>query len=217
MCNGSLAAEPAEFLACFLLFHNCPHHLPVTDLRQRDLMENRYDQKNLLPLLEHPRHTVRREVTRGDDGVGRDFSRGMKERFGEDPPERERMTIHFLGEAGDSFGEGLARGITFVADAVGAGGCARMNGGRAVILSFPGEDFGRDISGGCAYAYDPEGRLLGRTDAWVRRLPLDSREEKELKGLLREHVAVTDSPRARELLEKWPEAREAFVLFSAKI
>ncbi len=174
-------------------------------------MENRYDKENLLPLLEHPRHAVGRKVTREDNGVGRDFSHGMQERFGENPPARERMTIHFLGVAGDSFGEGLARGITFVADAVGRGGCARMQGGRAVILTFPGEDFAREITGGCAYAHDPLGKLLGREDVLGLRISPDSQEEKELKGLLREHAVITDSSRARELLEKWGQFRGEFV------
>ena len=180
-------------------------------------MENRYDQENLLPLLEHPRHAVRRKVTREDNGVGRDFSHSMQERFGEKPPERERMTIHFLGVAGDSFGEGLARGITFVADAVGRGGCARMHGGRAVILTFPGEDFAQEITGGCAYAHDPQGKLLERTDALAIRILPGSQEEKELKGLLREHAVITDSLRARELLENWADVRGEFVKISAKI
>ena len=150
-------------------------------------MENLYDKKNLIPLLKTPSRTVRRRVSRQDNEVGKEFSHEVEGRYGgAHAPRLRQMTIHFVGTAGDSFGEGLAAGITFVADAIGKGGCAGMHGGRALILA------------------ETERRS-------VQRLQPDSPEEKEIHELLKEHMEVTSSELAGKILDDWKESRGKFV------
>lgn len=180
-------------------------------------MENLYDKKNLIPLLKTPSRTVRRRVSRQDNEVGKEFSHEVEGRYGgTHAPRLRQMTIHFVGTAGDSFGEGLAAGITFVADAIGKGGCAGMHGGRALILSFPGEDFGEGMTGGCAYAMDPDGILAETERRSVQRLQPDSPEEKEIHELLKEHMEVTSSELAGKILDDWKDNRGKFVKVCAK-
>ena len=91
-----------------------------------------------------------------------------------------------------------------------------MHGGRALILSFPGEDFGDGMTGGCAYAMDPDGILAETERRSVQRLQPDSPEEEEIHELLKEHMEVTSSELAGKILDDWKESRGKFVKVCAK-
>ncbi len=129
------------------------------------------------------------------------------------PP--EWMTIHILGAMEEVVGESSMEGITFVADSTAPGDCRELHGGRALILDFPGTDFASVVAAGAAYAYDPTGELLHRSTNPATRILPNTPEEKTLKRLIREHVAVTNSPRAKELLEDWKNQRGNFVKIEA--
>jgi glutamate synthase (NADPH/NADH) large chain len=88
-----------------------------------------------------------------------------------------------------------------------------MTGGMAVILGSVGDNFAAGMTGGMAFVWDERGDFDKRVNAenviWG---PLRSAHwEEVLKGMVRFHAAETESPRAKELLRTWAEARGRFV------
>ena len=67
------------------------------------------------------------------------------------------------------------------------------------------------MSGGIAYVHDPEGTLTGRTNTeMVDLLPLDSSGEETVLELLKEHVVMTGSTLADQILSDWDYEKTAF-------
>jgi glutamate synthase domain-containing protein 3 len=185
-------------------------------------MRRSYDERELLPLLlpasGHPSRIVKCKVSPVDHHVGEELSRQLHERYsqGEQPPEKH--LVHFIGSAGNYFGNGLASGLTFVADSIGSHGCAAMRGGVVVLLSAPGKHFGEDIQCGCAYVYDDGGQLLNngaQGSPFVQRLMASSAEAQHLKALIAQHAERTGSLRASQLLADWNTALKSFIRVTA--
>jgi glutamate synthase (NADPH/NADH) large chain len=60
------------------------------------------------------------------------------------------------------------------------------------------------MSGGIAFVYDIDGQFVSRVNPeMVDVLPLDAEDMQWLQGTLREHIAMTDSPRAKQIVEQW--------------
>jgi glutamate synthase domain-containing protein 3 len=123
--------------------------------------------------------------------------------------------------AGEVFANGQAgerfcirnSGATAVVEGCGDHGCEYMTGGRAVILGPTGVNFAAGMSGGLAYVYDETGSFdsccnLEMVDLDLILTPAD---ERELRGLLERHAALTGSPKAKALLADWENARIRFV------
>ncbi len=179
-------------------------------------MKDNSHNENPAPLLDRGRAPKARRGVAADASRGGDASRRGGVSATEKPSARpEWMTIHILGAMEEVVGESSMEGITFVADSAAPGDCREVRGGRALILTFPGTDFASVVAAGSAYAYDPAGELLHRPTNPAKRILPDTIEEKTLKRLVREHVAVTNSPRAKELLEDWKNQRGNFVKIEA--
>jgi len=96
-------------------------------------------------------------------------------------------------------------GASAVIEGIGDHGCEYMTGGRVVILGPTGRNFAAGMSGGFAYVYDPEEKLLQNINLEMVDLEAMSKPEDvaELKTLLQEHCQYTDSPVAKGLLDDW--------------
>ena len=93
-------------------------------------------------------------------------------------------------------------GATTVIEGCGDNGCEYMTGGVAVILGKVGDNFAAGMSGGMAYVWDPEELIETRINPEMviwQRLEVPHYVG-QLKGLLAEHAAATQSPLANRLL-----------------
>ncbi|MGN1013880.1 MAG: glutamate synthase large subunit [Butyricicoccus sp.] len=94
-------------------------------------------------------------------------------------------------------------GAMAVVEGVGEHGCEYMTGGRAVILGQTGKNFAAGMSGGIAYVLDMENDLytkINKQMVSVQRLS-DKYDVQELKEMIEEHVACTNSTKGREILD----------------
>jgi glutamate synthase (ferredoxin) len=110
------------------------------------------------------------------------------------------------GRAGQRF---CVRNSGALAVVEGAGDhcCEYMTGGVAVILGRVGRNFGAGMTGGVAYVYDEDERLLERLNGeLVEAMRItDPRHEEELLSFVRKHRKRSGSSRARQLLDRWDE------------
>ena len=105
------------------------------------------------------------------------------------------------GGAGERFAVRNS-GATTVIEGCGDNGCEYMTGGIAVILGKVGDNFAAGMSGGMAYVWDPEELIETRINPEMviwQRLEVPHYVG-QLKGLLAEHAAATQSPLANRLL-----------------
>lgn len=96
-------------------------------------------------------------------------------------------------------------GATAVVEGVGDHACEYMTGGRVVILGETGRNFAAGMSGGIAYVWDPNDRLLENCN--MELVDFEKVEEAveiaELKELIEKHQSYTGSTRAAEILDNW--------------
>ena len=104
-------------------------------------------------------------------------------------------------------------GATAVVEGVGDHGCEYMTGGRAVILGRTGRNFAAGMSGGVAYVFDPEERLLVNSNLETVALEKVEAPEDitELKTLIEKHQQFTGSETARRILSEWNTALPQFI------
>jgi glutamate synthase (NADPH/NADH) large chain len=124
--------------------------------------------------------------------------------------------LFVAGAAGERFAVRNS-GATAVVEGVGAHGCEYMTGGEAVILGPVGWNFAAGMTGGVAYVYDATAileRALNPESVELRAV--EGASEVRLKALVEEHLALTQSPLARAILEDWPAALETFVEVSPR-
>jgi glutamate synthase (ferredoxin) len=92
-------------------------------------------------------------------------------------------------------------GATAVAEGVGDHGCEYMTNGLAVILGPTGKNFGAGMSGGIAYVYDPDSRLMDNLNqGLVSVTSLTDEDEETLREVLERHILYTGSPKASDML-----------------
>ncbi len=135
-------------------------------------------------------------------------------------------TVLYGATAGELFANGRAgerfcvrnSGATVVVEGCGSNGCEYMTGGTTVILGSIGDNFGAGMTGGMAFVYDPDGEFAGRAnDETIVWQSVETNHWVDvLKGLVEEHEAETGSPKAKELLRHWDEARASFVQICPK-
>jgi glutamate synthase (NADPH/NADH) large chain len=99
-----------------------------------------------------------------------------------------------------------------VVEGVGDHACEYMTGGRAVVLGATGRNFAAGMSGGIAYVYDIDDQFVSRVNPeMVDVLPLDQEDTQWLCEILQEHIAMTDSPRAKQMIAQWSAYSVKFV------
>ncbi len=98
-------------------------------------------------------------------------------------------------------------GATAVVEGVGDHGCEYMTGGRVVILGKTGKNFAAGMSGGIAYVLDEDNDLYQRTNkSMVFSEPVTNKYDvQELKEMIQEHVALTNSEKGKLVLENFSE------------
>ena len=103
-------------------------------------------------------------------------------------------------------------GASAVIEGIGDHGCEYMTGGRAVILGPTGRNFAAGMSGGFAFVYDPDEKLLQNINLEMVDLePMSKAEDiAELKTLVEEHYRYTESPVAKRLLDDWKDSLPKF-------
>jgi glutamate synthase (NADPH/NADH) large chain len=96
-------------------------------------------------------------------------------------------------------------GAIAVIEGIGDHGLEYMTGGRAIILGPTGRNLAAGMSGGFAYIYDPEDKLLENINLEMVDLePMEKPEEiGELKMIIEEHLQYTESAVAKRLLDDW--------------
>ncbi len=94
-------------------------------------------------------------------------------------------------------------GATAVVEGIGDHGCEYMTGGRVAVLGGTGKNFAAGMSGGIAYVLDEGNDLYKRLNKeMVSSGEITSKYDVlELKGMIQEHVAATDSAKGKEILE----------------
>jgi glutamate synthase (NADPH/NADH) large chain len=98
-------------------------------------------------------------------------------------------------------------GATAVVEGVGDHGCEYMTGGRVVVLGPTGKNFAAGMSGGIAYVLDEKRDLYKRINKALVSLEevTGKYDVQELKEMIQEHVAYTNSARGKEILDHFGE------------
>ncbi len=104
-------------------------------------------------------------------------------------------------------------GAMAVVEGAGDHCCEYMTGGRIVVLGSTGFNFGAGMSGGIAYVYDESNEFDLRCNLDMVDLESvkDPKDIEELKLLIEEHAATTDSVRAWSILENWESSLPKFI------
>ena len=94
-------------------------------------------------------------------------------------------------------------GATVVVEGVGDHGCEYMTGGVAVILGGTGKNFAAGMSGGIAYVLDENFDLYTKLNKSLVDFTKvsDPEDVAQLRQLIEEHTAATNSVRGREILD----------------
>ncbi len=121
--------------------------------------------------------------------------------------------VFFNGVAGERFAVRNS-GATAVVEGVGDHGCEYMTNGLVVVLGSCGRNFAAGMSGGIAYVFD------GHGDFAEKRCNLESVDLEPLiepndiqtvRELVARHAELTNSGRARWILENWNNVVSHFV------
>ena len=120
--------------------------------------------------------------------------------------------MYVNGKVGERFG---VRNSGAIAVIEGAGDhcCEYMTGGRVVVLGKTDRNFAAGMSGGVAYAYDPDHTFDYYCNMDMVELSLveDSVSRKELLELIRQHYLHTGSALAGRLLDDWHRCIDDFI------
>ena len=98
-------------------------------------------------------------------------------------------------------------GATAVVEGCGDHGCEYMTGGRVLVLGPTGKNFAAGMSGGVAYVLDEDSKLYKNLNKeMVSVETVTSKYDViELKDMLKEHVAYTNSKKGKEVLDNFGE------------
>jgi len=112
--------------------------------------------------------------------------------------------VYINGRAGERFGVRNS-GATAVVEGTGDHGCEYMTNGLITVLGRTGQNFGAGMSGGKAYVYDEDGHFISRVNQeMVIAMKVErTQDQEEIKALIEQHVAKTNSDKAKALLADW--------------
>lgn len=121
--------------------------------------------------------------------------------------------VFFNGVAGERFAVRNS-GATAVVEGVGDHGCEYMTNGLVVVLGSCGRNFAAGMSGGIAYVYDERGDFseerCNRDSVDLEPL-IESEDLQQVRNLVVTHKELTDSPRAKWILDNWTESVSRFI------
>ncbi len=98
-------------------------------------------------------------------------------------------------------------GALSVVEGVGDHGCEYMTGGRVAILGNVGKNFAAGMSGGIAYVLDEENNLYTKTNKTMVSIEkvTSKYDVQELKYMIQDHVAYTNSVKGKLILDNFKE------------
>ena len=110
------------------------------------------------------------------------------------------------GVAGERFAVRNS-GAMAVVEGVGDHGCEYMTGGRVAVLGKTGKNFAAGMSGGIAYVLDMDNDLYMKVNKQLVNIEYvtSKTDVNELKEMIKEHVAATDSEVGKLILEHFTE------------
>jgi glutamate synthase (ferredoxin) len=124
--------------------------------------------------------------------------------------------LFVAGRAGQRFAVRNS-GAQAVVEGVGEHAAEYMTGGTLVILGRIGRNLGAGMTGGLVYLFDPHSQATAKVNPeLVEAVPLQAEHEDLLLALLRDHLKLTGSRRARDLLGDWDKSRSQFLLVRPK-
>lgn len=96
-------------------------------------------------------------------------------------------------------------GAIAVVEGVGEHGCEYMTGGRVVVLGITGKNFAAGMSGGIAYVLDENNDLYTKVNKGMVSLRevTSKYDVLELKEMIKEHVAYTNSEKGKLILKNF--------------
>ena len=96
-------------------------------------------------------------------------------------------------------------GAKAVVEGVGDHGCEYMTGGRVVILGKTGKNFAAGMSGGIAYVLDEDSSLYKKLNKELVSTEevTDKYDVLELKEMIQQHVAYTNSIKGKQILDNF--------------
>jgi len=111
--------------------------------------------------------------------------------------------VYIAGQAGERFAVRNS-GASAVVEGIGDHGCEYMTGGCVVIIGKIGKNFAAGMSGGVAYILDEEETFSSKCNfEMVSTDHMNDDDVKVLKDMLKKHVAYTNSPKGKRLLDNW--------------
>ncbi|MDG5500708.1 glutamate synthase large subunit [Marinobacter sp. BGYM27] len=124
------------------------------------------------------------------------------------------------GTAGERFGVRNS-GAHAVVEGVGDHCCEYMTGGLVTVLGTTGHNFGAGMTGGFAYVLDQKNTFVDKYNHELVEIQRISSEDMEpyrnhLRGVIREHVAETQSEWAEHLLDNFDDYLGRFWLVKPK-
>ncbi|MFY0654868.1 MAG: glutamate synthase large subunit [Cyclobacteriaceae bacterium] len=103
-------------------------------------------------------------------------------------------------------------GVHAVVEGVGDHGCEYMTGGKVLILGNVGKNFAAGMSGGIAYVFNPNDTFeVNCNREMVDIDPLDDNDFADVKAMIEEHLAETDSKMASYILNDWEALSKYFI------
>jgi glutamate synthase (ferredoxin) len=119
--------------------------------------------------------------------------------------------LYAAGRAGERFAVRNS-GAVAVVEGIGDHGCEYMTGGVVLVLGTIGRNFAAGMTGGLAYVFDEDGGFATRCNSDMVDIGgLQAEDEVNVRALLQQHLDVTGSPRAADLLHRWERVRGRFV------
>jgi glutamate synthase (NADPH/NADH) large chain len=103
-------------------------------------------------------------------------------------------------------------GVETVVEGIGDHGCEYMTGGKVIVLGETGSNFAAGMSGGLAYILDASKNFSNHLNKEMVELDeLDSDDFIYLKTEIERHLELTDSVKAKNILDHWSDYKTQFV------
>jgi len=119
--------------------------------------------------------------------------------------------LFIRGQAGERFAVRNS-GATTVVEGLGDHGCEYMTGGRVLVLGETGRNFAAGMSGGIAWVYDISRTFHSKCNLEMVELEkLESDDESQIVSLLKQHIHLTNSDLASDILDNWKDRSSFFV------
>ena len=120
--------------------------------------------------------------------------------------------VYINGKAGERFCVRNSA-ANAVVEGIGNHGCEYMTGGIVVILGEVGSNFAAGMSGGIAYVYDKNFTFINNFNSELSNMSeisINSKDENDLKNLIKNHVKYTNSEKGKKILLNWREELKKF-------